>query len=144
MGWSLGGSAMLRDRPLDGGGDTRDLSLQWSFNPWYYHGAIPLTYLGEVGYGTLQRPFSGNSTDQVAQYHQVSWAVARGVNVHVHYEFWDPDREVIDDHIHRPSLAFDVTPVNHLMLRVDVRQGIPAGSDAQASQDVFMQLHGWF
>lgn len=135
---------MVRNRPLDVGGDTRDASLQWSFNPWYYASDIPLTYLGEAAAGTLQRPFSGNRTTQFAQYHQLSWALLRGVNVHAVYEYWDPDREVIDDHIHRPSVALDVTPVNRVMLRLDMRLGIPAGSDAQASNDLFLHIHGWF
>lgn len=142
LGWQLGGSAMLRRRPLDGGGDTTDLSLQWGFNPWFYWDGLPLTYLGEVTYGRLQRPLSGKETGQLAAYHQLAWTAVNGVVIRGRYDFWDPDEEVIDDEIHRPGLGLDWIPITGLTFSADFRVGIPAGGTA--SGDLFLQLHGWF
>lgn len=144
LGWSLGGSAMIRSRPLGGGGDTLDTSVQWSLNPWRWWKNVPVTYLGELAYGRLQRPFSGNETWQLAQFHQLSWTVHSGIIVHAGYDFWDPDQEVVEDEIHRPRVALELIFLPGLTLRTDVRVGIPAGGAGEEPADVFVQLHGWF
>ena len=142
LGWQLGASAMMRRRPLNTGGDTTDLSIQWAVNPWFYSARVPLTYLGEAAFGTLQRPYSGRETTQVAAYHQLAWSVINGVIVRGRFDFWDPDREVIDDDIYRPGIGLDWTVIPGLTTSVDGRVGMPAAG--QSSADVFLQLHGWF
>ncbi|MFN3199063.1 MAG: hypothetical protein ACE366_11750 [Bradymonadia bacterium] len=142
LGWQIGASGMLRRRPLEGGGDTTDVSLQWGFNPWFYWKALPLTYLGEISAGRLQRPLSGKETTQTAAYHQLAWTAFNGIVIRGRYDFWDPDREVKEDHIHRPGLGFDLHPWTGLTFSADFRVGLPAGGNA--SGDLFLQLHGWF
>ncbi len=144
MGWSLGASAMLRNRPLDNGGDTLDGSVQWSFNPWYYWKDLPLTWLGEVAVGRLQRPFSGRKTTQIATYQTLSWTAKRGLALQLRYDFWEPDREVIDDAIHRPGVAAEWIIIPGVTLRVDLRVGIPEAGGGEPPADLFAQLHYWF
>lgn len=143
LAWSVGGSAMIRNSPdLTRGGDRLDLSVQWALNPWRWWRDVPLTWLGEVVYGTWQRQGSGNETSQLAVYHQLAWSVAPGLTPRLRYDFWDPDREVIDDEIHRPGVGVDLTFLSWLSLNVDVRAAW-IGSGAPAP-DLFAQLHGWF
>ncbi|MCA9557396.1 MAG: hypothetical protein H6704_26085 [Myxococcales bacterium] len=142
LGWQLGGSVMLRRRPLEGGGDTTDYSVQWGLNPWYFWQGLPLTYLGEAVYGTYQRPLSGNETSQLATYHQLAWTAYDGVVLRLRYDTWDPDREVKDDEIQRPGAGLDLQWLPGFGTSVDGRVGLPAGGNAGA--DVFVQLHGYF
>ncbi len=145
LGWSLGASGMIRRRPLEGGGNTTDVSVQWSYNPWRYVSWLPVTYMGEVAAGQYQRPFSGKDATQLAAFHQLSLSLMPGVTLHGRYDFWDPDRAVIEDEIHRPGAALEVVFVPGLTVRTDVRLGIPAGGSlGEDSTDVFVQLHGWF
>lgn len=147
LGWSLGASAMVRKRPLEDGGETMDGSLQWSLNPWRWFENLPVTYLGELAFGTLQRPLSGKGTSQVAHYHQLSYMFAgTGLTLHARYDFWDPDREVIDDEFNRPGAAVEFVVIPGLTLRGDIRVGLPAGAKSGAEEiaDLFIHVHGWF
>lgn len=142
LGWSLGGSAMLRRRPERLGGDTTDLSLQWSWNPWFYWEGLPVTYLGEVAWGQLQRPYSGEVTTQIAWYHRLSWLPFNGLTLDLRHDFWDPDSEVSGDEMLRPGVGAEWVIWSGLALRADARYGLVAEGDGRA--DLFMQLHGWF
>ena len=142
LGWQLGASGMMRRRPLEAGGDTVDASVQWGLNPWFWFPKLPLAYLGELAYGTLQRPYSGRSTAQNAAYHDLSYMPVNGITLHLKYDFWDPDREVEQDHLHRLGLGVEWVPVPSLTLRADARQATVAGG--QGGADAFVHLHGWF
>lgn len=144
LGWSLGASAMIRRRPLEGGGDTLDGSLQWSFNPWTYWSGLPLTWLGEVAVGMLQRPYSGNGTSQVALMQTLAWTAAPGVLLEGHFDYWDPDDEVIEDELFRPGVSAELTLLPGVALRADARIGVVAGGEAEEAADALLQLHGWF
>ena len=141
LGWQLGASAMVRRRPVERGGDTTDVSLQWGFNPWRYWKDVPLTYLGELSAGLRQRR-TGAETVQHAQYHQLAWSVQPGLTLRARYDFWDPDHDLKDDHIHRPGVGFDWGIIPGVSLLTDVRVGMPAGGDASA--DLFGHVHAWF
>ena len=142
LGWQLGTSARLRRRPLSNGGDTTDLALHGAFNPWFYWRSLPLTWLFEIAAGRYQRELSGRETEQLSVYHQLAWTLFNGGVVRMRYDLWDPDREVIDDEIHRPGLGLDLTLIDGVTLSTDGRVGIPAGGSA--SGDVFVQIHAWF
>jgi len=144
LGWSLGASGRIQRKPLAEGGDTLDGSLQWTFNPWFYLDNLPLTYLGELAVGTLQRPYSGNETKQIAVMQLLAWTVAPGILVEGHFDYWDPDDEVIDDEIMRPGLSVELTLLPGLALRSDMRIGLIAGGEAEEAADALLHLHGWF
>lgn len=139
--WQIGASAMIRRRPLAAGGDTTDLALHWGYNPWRRWSKLPLTYIGEVAGGALQRPFSGNGTHQLAWYHELGWLAANGLALRLRYDTWDPDFEVRDDVMHRPGAGIDVHLVPGLTVSADARVGLPAGGEGSA--DVLIQIHGW-
>jgi hypothetical protein len=143
LAWSLGGSAMVRKRTdFNVAGDTLDLSVQWSLNPWRWVHNLPLTWLGEVTYGTLQRQGSGLETSQLATYQQLAWSAWPGITPRLRYDFWDPDREVGEDEIHRPGVGLDFVFLSWLSLNLDARAAWVGGGEPGA--DLFAQLHGWF
>lgn len=144
LGAQIGASAQVRQRPLQSGGDTVDVSLQWGFNPWFYWKNLPLTYLGEVAAGQHQRALSGVETVQVAQYHQLAWTVTSGVIARLRYDSWDPDTQVTDDHIYRPGLGLDWTIVPGITLSADGRLGLTPNGSGEDLADIFAQIHGWF
>lgn len=142
LSWQLGVSAMFRRRPMDEGGDNNNVSVNWVWNPWRHWKNVPLTYLGEGVYGTLQRPFSGKETAQVAQYHQIAWTGPNGVVTRLRYDYWDPDVEVTDDELHRPGLGLDWNIVPGFAITSELRAIFPAGG--QVDGDLFVQAHGYF
>lgn len=144
LGWQLGASGMIRRRPLALEGDTLDAAIHGAFNPWFYWKNIPLTWLAEVTIGRYQRPFSGKQTARIAMYHQLAWTAWNGLIFRARYDAFDPDFEVIDDHIHRPGLGLDWTIMPGLTLNLDLRVGFPAkGELGEPPFDGLLQLHGW-
>jgi hypothetical protein len=141
MGWQAGVSGMIRNRPLDEGGDTLDGALSWAWNPWYYWGKIPLTYLGEFVIGRYQRNNSGTEAWQLAHYHQLAWTALNGIVARLRYDMHDGDLEVKDDDVHRPGVGVDLTFIEGITLSVDGRAGLTADG---SSADLFVQIHGWF
>jgi hypothetical protein len=142
LGWSVGGSAMVRRRPLEQGGDTDTYSVYAVLNPWFYSRRWPLTLQTELDYGTFQRD-SGNEAKHLVWYGEVDWMVANGLNVLVAYDWADPDRDVIDDHSGRYQLGAQVTPYPGLTFDGRLRYlhvATPEGSGA----DAFLQIHVWF
>ncbi len=142
LGWQLGVSGMLRHRPLSGGGDTADASVQWGFNPRFWLPEVPLAYLGETVYGHYQRLRSGKTTSQVSTFHDLSYNPTNGITLHGRFETWDPDREVKEDDIKRAGVGVEFIPVPMLTVRLDIRKAFtPIGG---GGGDAFLQLHGWF
>jgi hypothetical protein len=103
---------------------------------------LPLTYLGEVAWGQLQRPYSGRATEQIAWYHRLSWLPFNGLTLDLRHDFWDPDAEVTGDEMWRPGVGVEWVPWSGLALRTDIRYGLVAEGEGRA--DLFLQLHGWF
>jgi hypothetical protein len=144
LGWQIGASAQMRRRPLETGGNTTDVSVQWGYNPWFYSKDWPLTYLGEAAAGQYQRALSGETTFQVAQYHQLAWSAMSGVVARLRFDVWDPDTAIAEDHVYRPGVGLDWTVIPGVTLSADVRAGITALSPGEDLVDLFAQLHGWF
>ena len=141
MGWSLGGSGLWRDRPLNEGGNTSTYGLWGSFNPWYYWRSVPLTWQGEVDYGTFQRA-SGLESTKAAAYAELDWLAWNGMNFLVAWDWADPDREVIDDESNRIQAGLQIVVVPGVSLDGRVRALIPAAGEG-ADTDFFLQLHFW-
>ncbi len=142
LGWSIGGSAMIRRRPLDQGGDTDTYGLYGSLNPWYYAQRIPLTLQGEIDFGTFQR-ISGVQADKLVWYGELDWRIWNGVNMLVAYDWTDPDRDVIDDQSGRYQFGGQLVIIPGVTLdgRVRFLDVTPPEGDGT---DFFMQMHIWF
>lgn len=143
LGWQLGGSAMIRRRPLAAGGDTTDFALHWGLNPWRYWSSVPLTWLGEVVYGDYQRRFSGADAGRVAWYHQLAWHPFNGIVARLRFDSYDPDLEIRGDALYRPGLGLDLHLVPGLTISADARAGLPERGGREEAADVFVQIHGW-
>ena len=129
MGWTLGGSAMVKRRPIEEGGDATTHGVYGAFNPWFYSRGIPLAYQAEYDYGSFQRT-SGIETNQSAFYPELDWLAFNGVNILVAHDWVDPDTEVIEDGSHRISAGAQITPLPGVTLDGRVRALIPeAGGD---------------
>lgn len=142
LGWSIGGSAMIRRRPLDQGGDTDTYGLYGSFNPWFYSERIPLTLQGEIDFGTVQR-ISGLQADKLVWYGELDWPIWNGVNLLVAYDWADPDRDVFDDQSGRYQFGGQLVIIPGVTFDGRVRfldVAAPEGDGA----DLFMQMHVWF
>lgn len=142
LGWSAGASAMLRRRPLDEGGDTETFGLYGSLNPWFFSSRIPLTLLGEVDIGTVQRA-SGREADQLVWYGELDWLVWNGVNLLLAYDWTDPDREVIDDHSGRIQLGGQLVVIPGVTFEGRVRH-LNVATEEGDGTDLFLQMHIWF
>jgi hypothetical protein len=140
MGWTLGGSAMVKRRPIEEGGDAATYGVYGAFNPWYYKRGVPLVYQIEYDYGSYQR-VSGIETNHSAFYQELDWLAFNGVNFLVAHDWVDPDTEVIEDGSHRVSAGAQITPIPGVTLDGRVRALIPEAGGEDA--DFFIQLHFW-
>jgi hypothetical protein len=141
LGWSVGGSAMVRRRPLEEGADTETFSLYGVWNPWFYWKSVPLTFQGEVDLGSYQSK-SGRDADHLVYYGEVDWTARNGLNFLLAYDWADPDRDVVDDHAGRLQVGAQIAI--YPGVSVDARARgllLPGGGDGA---DVFTQLHIWF
>jgi hypothetical protein len=140
LGWSAGGSMLLKRRPLDEGGDLTAAGFYAIINPWYYRSWLPLTYQVELDLGKYSRA-SGNNAKQNIFYQELDWYAANGINVLLTHDFADPDREVIDDHSHRVSGGIQITPYPGFTIDTRIRSLFPAGG--KTDSDLFIQFHIW-
>lgn len=142
LGWSLGGSGMLRRRALEDGGDTTTVGLMGSFNPWFYNDKVPLTLMAEYDVGWRQRELSGNEAKYQAAYAEADLLAVNGLNLRFKYDFTDPDAELGKDHIHRTGLGFDFYIIPNLAVTMQARLAFPAAA-AQATADGLLILRAW-
>jgi hypothetical protein len=140
LSWSIGVSAMIRNRNLNEGGDATTFGAYGVYNPWRRSRKLPITYQAEFDFGTHQRA-SGNETEHAAFYQEVDWVAFNGVILLIAHDWADPDREVIDDDDHRVQFGVQVTPYPGVTLDGRLRALLPASGGEDA--DLFLQLHLW-
>jgi hypothetical protein len=140
LSWSVGGSAMIRSRELNEGGDTSTFGVFGIVNPWRYSRSLPITYQVEYDYGTYQRA-SGNETEHAAFYQELNWVAYNGITFLLAHDWADPDREVRDDHDHRVQLGVQITPYPGVTFDARIRSLVPAGGGSD--NDAFVQMHIW-
>ncbi len=64
----------------------------------------PLTWVGEADW---RRDESGAGTDEWVTSHEVTWALRRGVDARITYDFWDPDTDLTTGSRSRMGGGFD-------------------------------------
>ena len=76
---------------------------------------------------------------------EADWNLAKGHNLKLTAEYYEPDRHVSEDQQTRWSVLYEYTPIQFLQLRAGFRRyrGIPQ-SDAQNRRLTFFELHGYF
>jgi len=71
--------------------------------------------------------------------------VAKGHNLKLTYEYYDPDTDLEEDHRERYSVVWEYVPFQFTQFRAGVRKnhGIPQ-NDAQNATELFLQWHAFF
>jgi hypothetical protein len=74
-----------------------------------------------------------------------NWTIARGNNLKITGEYYDPDRHISNDAQTRWSAVYEWTPIQFVQLRggARIQDGIPQ-INTQHTKLYFVELHGFF
>ena len=103
----------------------------------------PLAWLAELDWVRDDGIPEGQRTRLVAL-GEVNWAVVKGHNLKLTAEYFDPDRDVREDHKTRLGFVWEFTPWPYVQLRAGVRNwdGIPQ-IPVDNRRLIFFELHGF-
>jgi len=102
----------------------------------------PVDWLGEID--SVENEV-GSINREAAALVEADWLIARGSNLKLTLERFDPNRDVHDDRRSRYSLVYELTPVQFVQLRAGVRDYYgPRRIPSQSSNLYFIQLHLFF
>lgn len=104
----------------------------------------PVAWLAEVDWINDEGTTTGER-DLLAGLAEGNWRIARGHNLKLTYEYFDPDDDVDEDEQTRYSVVWEYSPVQFTQLRVGARiyDGIPQ-NDLQNRDEAFAELHVYF
>lgn len=140
--WHLTAHGMLKRRDLAARGDLTAGGIGWGFNPFALSNKLPLTYMGELSAGRLQRPVTGSSATVLAMYHELWLTLFNGVSLRGKYELGTRDAEVDGLMEHRLSFLLDVGVFPGLTIITGTRTQL--ASSRAGDTDVMVQTHFWF
>jgi hypothetical protein len=108
----------------------------------------PIAWLGQAEYIHDQSLVEGQTVKgprQAAALGEANWLIAKGNNLKLTAEWFDPDRNVANNDQTRWSAVYEWTPIQFVQLRGGVRymEG-PPQIDALHVRLYFLQLHGFF
>ena len=103
----------------------------------------PISWLAEIDYVTDETPTG--DVDSVVGLIEGNWRIAKGHNLKVTYEAFDPNDDLDEDHRDRYSIVWEYSPMQLLQPRIGARffDGIPQ-SDLQNRDEFFAELHVFF
>jgi hypothetical protein len=132
--WRLGASAAFNDSDA---GDRASGAL---------FGGVrlgPTSWLAEID--LISDDLDAGSRDMLAALVEVNWRIARGRNLKLTHEWFEPDSDIDEDEQTRSSAVYEWWPIEFLQLRVGARlyDGIPQ-NDLQNRREAFAQLHAYF
>lgn len=174
VGWQRGsGAVQLAVTNGNGGGAENNKGKQWSLNLTHVADAWrigagynfndgvdrqdrslhnlhfglrtgPVAWLAEADY-IVDDTLSTGRRKQALGLIEANVAVARGHNVKLTYEYFDPDTKLDEDQRNRSSLVWEYTPMPFLQFRTGYRvsDGIPQ-NDVENQEEGFLQLHLYF
>jgi hypothetical protein len=104
----------------------------------------PIAWLAEADL-VSDAGFPGGTRQLLSGLAEMDWNFARGQNLKLTAEYFDPDRAVAADQQTRWSAVYELTPLPFVQLRAGFRRyrGIPQ-NDLQNRQLAFLELHGFF
>jgi hypothetical protein len=104
----------------------------------------PVAWLGEIDY-VRDEGFPEGTRTLLAALGEANWNVARGHNLKLTAEWFEPDRDVDEDEKTRWSAVYEYTPIAFVQLRAGARihDGIPQ-NDIDNRRIWFVELHGFF
>lgn len=134
-GWRAGASINVNDA------DAGDRQMQ---NVFAGLRTGPVAWLAEVDWIREELP-DGADRDAVAGLIEGNWLFAKGQNLKIAYEYFDPDTGLDEDHEVRWSVVWEYFPFQFLQGRVGLRSydGIPQ-DDVRNRDLAFIELHGYF
>jgi hypothetical protein len=132
--WRLGASAAFNDS------DAGDRSSGALFGGVRFG---PTSWLAEID--LISDDLDTGSRDMLAALVEVNWLLARGQNLKLTHEWFEPERDIDEDEQTRTSAVYEWWPIEFLQLRVGARlyDGIPQ-NDLQNRREAFAQLHAYF
>ena len=103
----------------------------------------PVAWLGEADL-VHDDGFPGGTRSLVAMLGEADWAIAKGHNLKLTGEYYDPDRAVAENQQTRWSVLYELTPLPFVQLRAGFRRyrGIPQ-IDLDNRRVVFLELHAF-
>jgi hypothetical protein len=104
----------------------------------------PIAWLAEIDYITDDLA-TGVQRDSAVGLVEANWAFAKGNNLKLTYELFDPDRDVEEDQRERYSLVWELFPFQLIQSRIGIRSynGVPDLA-ATNRDEVFAELHLYF
>jgi hypothetical protein len=104
----------------------------------------PISWLGEAGYIADDSFPEGERKQQVGLI-EANWLIAKGNNLKLTAEYFEPDDDVDEDEKARYSLVYEFTPIQFMQLRLGARvyDGIPQ-NNLDNRRFAFVQLNGYF
>ena len=135
--WRSGASFNLNNGDADAGRTMFNVfgGLQW----------LGIDWLAEIDSIKDEGTALGD-IDRMAALLEANRLLAKGQNLKVTLEYYDPDTDVDEDQQTRTSVVWEYTPLSLLQIRVGLRiaEGIPQATDDQNDDLLFVQLHTWF
>lgn len=103
----------------------------------------PVVLLGEID--SVENEWAAMAgVTQAAVLLEGDWLIARGNNLKLTFEHFDPERGAPNNGENRWSVVYELTPVQFVQLRVGVRDYYgPTAIPSERSRLVFVQLHGF-
>jgi hypothetical protein len=103
----------------------------------------PIAWLAEVDFVTDDE--TAGKTKRYTSLLEGNWLIARGHNLKVSYEYFDPDDDVDENERERYSVVWEMSPMQMLQARVGLRfyNGVPE-IPATNRDRVFAEVHVYF
>ena len=103
----------------------------------------PVAWLGEADL-VHDQGFPEGTRTLAAALGEADWAIARGHNLKLTAEYYDPDRHVAEDQKTRYSVVYELTPLPFVQLRAGFRRyrGIPQ-NELDNRRLAFIEVHGF-
>jgi len=104
----------------------------------------PIAWLGEAGYIADESFAEGERKQQVGLL-EANWLLAKGHNLKLTAEYFEPDDDVDEDERTRYSVVYELTPIQFMQIRLGARvyDGIPQ-NPLDNRRLAFIQLNGYF
>lgn len=132
--WRVGASASVNNA------DAGDRQMQ---NVFAGVRTGPIAWLAEIDLIEDDLP-AGGEQSLLAGHLQGNWRFRRGHNLKLAYDYFDPDRDVDDDHITRTSALWEYSPLQFVQFRAGARAyDGPPQNPLFNRDEVFLELHGF-
>ena len=104
----------------------------------------PIAWLAEADLVRDEIPGSSDR-DGLAGLLEGNWMFRKGHNIKVSYDYFDPNRDIDEDHQVRYSVLWEYSPFQFFQSRIGARSyDGPPQFDVQNRDELFIELHGFF